>query len=775
MAFGGTSPSNSEMDDLKEQFLFCKVCTNQYTMQERRPKLLPCTHTYCMSCIASVNPRHCPTCCQVFDLTDDDAANLPDNLTIQELMSYLKVPEKIDGESTCEKCPQGLKTASLCYPWSKEYSMCYHCRRQICKKCEECHSTMRSFVDHIVESLNSIDLSEAKAKKTYYCEVHKTKKLQKYCKDCEAVIRCVCAVNHQHHKVVDVDSVNEENYTKLNKLVDDIVSIQKRAILKSSQASRKTDMLDKNYQECIDDIDLFCTNLQSKLIDTIAHHKTKLKAEVAFKLSSIDQYKRETEEAEIFLSHIGSIYETIQPILDRKCPFEVSQALHTRRTSLQELLDRSKSMAETELGPKLAYSLLTFTPPIFYNFSAFINSTSIQTYNIVPANTEVICNNGLVGHPCRIIIRLRDRKNEPCSHYSKHMELEASVCFKTESTSRYIPHIPIQQIAKKPGEHEASFVPPVVGTYDVVVKVMGESVPSPLIMVYKLDVQCTYVNNALCTGVTLFDENNQMVSEEFGIVVDCIDPIEESIKPTEMHHGGVLKFKFDVKHLGKHLIRVMYHDILIESRCVLVKHVVMKAEKGFEIIDLAVLPSNEILFLTTSVVGIRELGRPLKYRAELLPKKNKSLCCYVGLPASNQLSIGYSIQGTPRFAVSSIEHKGCVWSLNFMKPSLTFFTQHSLSILKEHTVDLKEHIIPEAIAMTSTGNILVCTSSNIKVFLSDGSLQKTLTQDQIMKPSNMSVDFKDNVFICDSASHCVHMLNSDFEFVKIFGSGITNT
>ncbi|XP_034256435.1 uncharacterized protein LOC117654237 isoform X2 [Thrips palmi] len=52
----------------------CDVCMQHFDSEERRPKVLPCGHTYCISCLRQLPAKQCPVDKKVFQLD-----NLSDN------------------------------------------------------------------------------------------------------------------------------------------------------------------------------------------------------------------------------------------------------------------------------------------------------------------------------------------------------------------------------------------------------------------------------------------------------------------------------------------------------------------------------------------------------------------------------------------------------------------------------------------------------------------------------------------------------------------------
>ncbi|XP_034238945.1 E3 ubiquitin-protein ligase RNF166-like isoform X1 [Thrips palmi] len=68
-----------------EQTMDCDVCMQTFNDAERRPKFLPCGHTYCLSCLMQLPAKQCPVDQKVFQLD-----NLIDNYKL--LNAPLKPP-----------------------------------------------------------------------------------------------------------------------------------------------------------------------------------------------------------------------------------------------------------------------------------------------------------------------------------------------------------------------------------------------------------------------------------------------------------------------------------------------------------------------------------------------------------------------------------------------------------------------------------------------------------------------------------------------------------
>eukprot|EP01097_Dermamoeba_algensis_P000940 TRINITY_DN1348_c0_g2_i1.p1 TRINITY_DN1348_c0_g2~~TRINITY_DN1348_c0_g2_i1.p1 ORF type:complete len:207 (-),score=52.50 TRINITY_DN1348_c0_g2_i1:680-1300(-) len=92
-----------------EDLLSCPICFEQYDSQKFLPKLFPCGHTYCFSCVdklcvKSKGSVSCPMDLKVIQLTT--ASNLVSNFTILELLSIEAIKKLLSAEKATEELRQ---------------------------------------------------------------------------------------------------------------------------------------------------------------------------------------------------------------------------------------------------------------------------------------------------------------------------------------------------------------------------------------------------------------------------------------------------------------------------------------------------------------------------------------------------------------------------------------------------------------------------------------------------------------------------------------------
>ena len=111
--------------------LECPVCMERY----RDPRVLQCTHHFCMVCLEEIADRHpqgsvtCPTCRHVTSLEgENDASHLPRyrliNEYIQHVDGFVTSCQDAAVDKLCDVCTKSAATAT-CLQCSVNF--CYTC------------------------------------------------------------------------------------------------------------------------------------------------------------------------------------------------------------------------------------------------------------------------------------------------------------------------------------------------------------------------------------------------------------------------------------------------------------------------------------------------------------------------------------------------------------------------------------------------------------------------------------------------------------------------
>ncbi|XP_018328459.1 RING finger protein nhl-1-like [Agrilus planipennis] len=185
---------STESSDVLEELLQCGVCLDRLT----EPKMLPCQHTFCLSCLQlhlkaeagrAMNKRHtpptaqeiesaaqqcveikCPTCqysCSI-DKGIGGLDVLPRNLYIDSLLNLLPKPGTKDISSKCMSTPASAnyristeircaKCQTLC---KFDETRCQHCVQVFCKVCWTEH--MSELKKNLISLVNQLSQTQSK-------------------------------------------------------------------------------------------------------------------------------------------------------------------------------------------------------------------------------------------------------------------------------------------------------------------------------------------------------------------------------------------------------------------------------------------------------------------------------------------------------------------------------------------------------------------------------------------------------------------------------------
>ncbi|XP_069765501.1 E3 ubiquitin-protein ligase TRIM56-like isoform X1 [Narcine bancroftii] len=204
--------SSTITDLIQNDLLNCKVCLNRF----KHPKMLPCAHTYCQSCLESMmGPNrkiHCPECREEVDLSGG-VGKLRTNFHINSLLDIFESKES--EEVSCTSCVAAGKS-KFC-----AVVRCQTCLVYLCTLCKIIHLT--TFPTHTVSCLPGFNSSsceaEAMMQKKIYCQLHPKALVNYFCHTCNSVICTSCFYIHAKHRKVPLAGAVETIQPLVMKLV----------------------------------------------------------------------------------------------------------------------------------------------------------------------------------------------------------------------------------------------------------------------------------------------------------------------------------------------------------------------------------------------------------------------------------------------------------------------------------------------------------------------------------------------------------------------------
>ncbi|XP_046331884.2 E3 ubiquitin-protein ligase TRIM56-like [Haliotis rufescens] len=401
---------------VQSDFLYCDICQQQYC----QPVLLPCLHSFCVSCVShlksdisrngnSLLQLTCPTCKSAVTKPDISLNQL--NMFLLNLCQLLKL--KAANSRLCEYCAFDGKKISAT-------TLCLECQDDMCDPCTRAHHRTRVTRDHKLAPHEQIRKGlydhDIRSHQQIMCSDHKESHLNVMCENCLQLICQDCALEaHADHKVSSVEP-GLSKYKKqlmrfLQELETQVPAIQdyvaflythetninknQKEISKeiTNQADRFHKLIDQQRQQLLDQLNEACQKevrkLQAKCNDL------KL-AEISIQENTnlLGYLERFGTPEEIILM-FKSIAERINQMRHMK-PDGLSHRLMTRFTlgSLTEMnaqimfghlnissvpFDQDDSPQPRRTAPTLMPSVLQ-TPQLMAVFDTKLNTDSVDAW-----------------------------------------------------------------------------------------------------------------------------------------------------------------------------------------------------------------------------------------------------------------------------------------------------------------------------------------------------------------------------------------------------------
>ena len=306
--------------DEESLFLTCGICrklpTNGNTSPA--PKLLPCLHSFCFSCleerfksqqqqqqqrkeqsinIPSSGSQHrlkCPTCGQEFLVPPKGLGGFLDNRFLLENVGKITRTEDIL-DRVCTSCEDN----------SPATSYCLNCTDWLCDACVQAHQRVRVTKDHLIQSEEEYGMSErGEQQKPIFCHIHCQEPLKLFCASCEKLTCRDCQlVEHKDHKYqfAGEAAVGYRDFVKnqLNRLYEQAQPL--------TESIREVDKATKGLREKEALIEQEIRKASEKIIKAVKQREsvlvTELKALVLFKYKLLAKQSKDLKLMQKILQH----------------------------------------------------------------------------------------------------------------------------------------------------------------------------------------------------------------------------------------------------------------------------------------------------------------------------------------------------------------------------------------------------------------------------------------------------------------------------------------
>jgi len=241
-----------------DNLMQCAICNDTLT----RPKLLPCFHSFCLSCLQQcfidqqpATEVACPLCRRIFAIPDDGLDALPAHFFVENLIDAKSIASQLATQHRCDVCCDDADDAADVDQLEKQFatSYCGQCEQFLCNQCskydyhyyyyyyyymhmkfavfdhdaEDCLEFIKRNSPTVVfcvwmswryhrrqtatkghEVLSTSDELRPDQCIASRCNQHQDELLKLYCNDCKLVCCLVCfAETHKQHDCSHLDKV----------------------------------------------------------------------------------------------------------------------------------------------------------------------------------------------------------------------------------------------------------------------------------------------------------------------------------------------------------------------------------------------------------------------------------------------------------------------------------------------------------------------------------------------------------------------------------------
>lgn len=327
------------VDDIKDEFLVCSICTREYDEGSHVPRILPCLHTFCQHCLKKLTKGQiisCPLCKQSHCLSRDGVASLAKDTTRRNLIDFIKV-HKRSSDILCKDCPEDQTAADFC----KE------CYIFMCPECTKAHKRSLASRTHTVLTIKELQKSGLDVfRRKIVCskDGHGGQQLAFFCTTCDTSCCTACTVcDHEKskgHHIINIQDLYKTKRAELElffKKLDSKMSSAKTVLQQTEQELLNIDIKELELEKDIDDAFERCHEILSR-------RHTQLKEQmvsVCEKKKSRVQHRVESIEA--YIENVGNAKEFSNNVILHTDPSEFVP-LHTT------LMQRLKDMATLKVG-----------------------------------------------------------------------------------------------------------------------------------------------------------------------------------------------------------------------------------------------------------------------------------------------------------------------------------------------------------------------------------------------------------------------------------------
>ncbi|XP_069104870.1 tripartite motif-containing protein 3-like [Argopecten irradians] len=412
---------NSYVNELKERFLECPVCLEEFTQESRIPRVLPCLHTHCDTCLKAMMKDasvKCTLCQKSYAVPDENLCIFPTDYTRKDLQDFVHA-SLCRKDLICEGCT------------SKESAKfrCTTCAHFLCDACRGAHARLVVFQTHEVFSLEEERSSEENIRKyahQRYCKTpgHDREIMYYYCKECNKSICTRCyLIPHKSHDVKDIQDVYDVKKIELQEESKRLHSRIAECNGIRAKVTQAKEEVESNQTKAREEL--------NSAFETLIQLLTRRRDELLAKINAVASRKRD-----ILLNQEQSLDKMIN-LIENCCGFLHQSLTYNNQPAFMDIAPiiagRFSYLQALELDEEPHESShLSFTGQNGgLTFGTFIQSLgAIESSAFYRPNTMVSAEPNAINSPGKIIIELQNHEGV---RLDERLDIEATV-FKDSET-----------------------------------------------------------------------------------------------------------------------------------------------------------------------------------------------------------------------------------------------------------------------------------------------------------------------------------------------------
>ena len=436
--------------------LSCPICYELY----KKPKYLPCYHSYCEECLVKLVVQSnitCPECRKTSVVPSGGVKQLPNNFFINRLLDEVALKRKVEGEeeAKCDLCVRGDAVEVLCLD----------CGAFLCGRCFDNHKYSKEYQNHNMMPLNEVrskkeGITIKPNSKSALCQEHELE-LNFYCETCDQLVCHYCIMkDHLKH---DHDTV-KKMATKHRKELDKIMEPVEKMIEGLSVACKKVSNTRDKIGAQADDIDKEIDRYYEELHRRLQQQRDELKKELH---EACRQKKKEVTLQLEQMEHTQAELESIKELNGAMKNGSDQEALLMKKQVVDDVKRISDSYNKLDTQP-VQSATMEFVPVEEYK-KLMPQFGHLSHDDVCPVNCEALGIPEMVskGDKVKFKILTKDQSNHLCNKGGSKVVIQAQ-------SSRDV--TPVEVKDNKDGSYSASFVANQVGEVKLSVTIKGQQI-----------------------------------------------------------------------------------------------------------------------------------------------------------------------------------------------------------------------------------------------------------------------------------------------------------